>query len=311
MPVLKQYQSTPAMREAIVLDLGDIGAQASRIRAAAETQASQILSNAQAKAESLAKTRGDEAEKLGYEDGLQKGLAEGREQGHAEALAQSAEQIRQLTAAWSQVIEEWEQQRKEMETEARQAVLDFALSAAEKLVHRVVEIDETVVIDQAAQALSLVMSGHDASIRVHPVDRPILQNALPDLLAELSRIEHIELVDDESITPGGCVVAFGQGQIDSRIEKQLHRLIDMILPAPEASQEPEAASVIEQAVEEAETSSVSMESIAEAELNPPVYEITEQGLVETGPAQSSDEPVQLDDVSLEDDIQDDTPEAEA
>lgn len=321
MPVLKQHHNTPAMREAIVLDLGDIGAQAARIRASAETEASKIISEARAKSESLADQLHDEAQKQGYADGLEKGLAEGQEQGRVQALAESAEQLRQLTAAWSQVATDWEQQRTEMEREARQAVLEFALSAAEKIVHRVIEVDETVVIDQAAQALSLVLSAHDASVCIHPVDRPMLEDALPDLLKELASLEHIELVDDEAITPGGCVVAFGQGRIDATIERQLQRLIDLILPEPPkpAIEEPsdtQAQTMAEpQAVAEvdlqgmADAAAQEVESpVIEPVAKPPVYEITDHGLVQTqdevgGEAVDVDDPEAL--------TEQDEPESEA
>lgn len=281
MPVLKQHQNTPAMREAIVLDLGDIGAQAARIRAAAETQAQQILAKAQAKAESIALERGEEAEKLGYQEGLERGLEEGREIGRAEALKQVSDQLHQLTAAWSQVAQDWESQRAEMEREARQAVLRFALDAAEKLVHRVIEVDESVVVDQAAQALSMVLSAHDASVRIHPVDRPMLEDALPDLLGELSRLKHIELVDDDEITPGGCMVTFGQGKIDATIERQLERLINMILPEPPAIEDEPDTQADQPA---AQTSQPPAPAPPGADAGPiaPVYEITEQGLVEKG-----------------------------
>jgi flagellar assembly protein FliH len=294
MPVLKQYQATPAMREAIVLDLGDIGAQAARIRAAAQTQAQQIIANAQAKAEQIAKERGEEAEQLGYNDGLERGLAEGREQGRAEALAQSAEQLRQITAAWSQVATDWEQQRTEMEREARQAVLEFALRTAEKVVHRVIEVDESVVVDQAAQALSMVLSAHDASVRVHPVDRPMLEEALPELLNELATLEHIDVTDDETITPGGCVVAFGQGRVDATIETQIQRLVNLILPEPPSppdsdfddEPEPEPTppdtnasqgappTTAQQPAEPQQTPGFDASTVA------PVYEVTDRGLVE-------------------------------
>ncbi|MFK7789907.1 MAG: FliH/SctL family protein [Phycisphaeraceae bacterium] len=309
MPVLKQHNNTPAMREAIVLDLGDIGAQAARIRASAETQASKIIADAQAKSEALADELHDQAEKQGYSAGLEKGSAEGREQGRAEALAESAEQLRQLTAAWSQVATDWEQQRTDMEREARQAVLAFALSAAEKIVHRVIEVDETVVVEQAAQALSLVLSAHDASVCIHPVDRPILEDALPDLIRELASLEHIELVDDESITPGGCVVAFGQGRVDATVERQLQRLVDLILPEPpqEEIEEPPTeptATLADLSAQENEAV-VDMQGVADAAARevvepvvqpvptPPVYEITDQGLIQTqdaGDAESPEEP---------------------
>jgi flagellar assembly protein FliH len=308
MPVLKQHHTTPAMREAIVLDLGDIGAQAARIRAAAETQASKIIAEAQAKSESLADQLHQEAEKQGYSDGLEKGLAEGREQGRAEALAESSEQLRQLSAAWSQVATEWEQQRIDMEREARQAVLEFALAAAEKIVHRVIEVDESVVVDQAAQALSLVLSAHDASVRIHPVDRPMLEDAMPELIKELASLEHIELVDDETITPGGCIVAFGQGRIDATVERQLQRLVDLILPEPPPlpadEQEPPAGSAL---LDEAAEPVPQAMDPAVVELDtepvdpPPVYEITDDGLVQTqGQA--------LDDVLGSDEVQAEEPD---
>jgi len=283
MPVPKQYHTTPAMREAIVLDLGDIGAQASRIRAAAETQAQQIIAQANDKAEQIAREREAAAQERGYNEGLEKGLAEGREQGHAEALAKSSEELRQLTAAWSQVVSEWEQQRVEMEREARQSVLQFAMLAAEKLVHRVIEVDESVVVDQAAHALSLVLSAHNASVRIHPVDHPILEDALPELLKELNEIDHIELVDDESITPGGCVVAFGQGTIDATIERQLGRLIDLILPqADQQAAYAELSDVDEPPQTRAQTQAQSQAEPIAPHLEAPVYEITEAGLVERG-----------------------------
>jgi flagellar assembly protein FliH len=287
MPVLKQHHTTPAMREAIVLDLGDIGAQAARIRAAAEAQASKIITEAHTKSQALAQRTSEEAQQQGYADGLEKGLAEGREQGRAEALAQSSEQLGQLSAAWSQVANEWEQQRVDMEREARQAVLEFALSAAEKIVHRVIEVDESVIVDQAAQALSLVLSAHDASVRIHPVDRPMLEDALPELIKEMATLNHIELVDDEDITPGGCVVAFGQGKIDATIERQLQRLIDLILPEPPAlpDEEPEeqATAPNTEAAQSAlpMVDSAAIEHAVEPINPPPVYEITEEGLIQT------------------------------
>ncbi len=324
MPVLKQHNNTPAMREAIVLDLGDIGAQAARIRAAAETQASKIISDARAKSESLAEQLHDEAEKQGYAAGLEKGVAEGREQGRAEALAASAEQLQQLTAAWSQVATDWEQQRVDMEREARQAVLSFALSAAEKIVHRVIEVDESVVVDQAAQALSLVLSAHDASVCIHPVDRPMLEDAMPELIRELASLDHIQLVDDESITPGGCVVVFGQGRVDATIERQLQRLIDLILPEPPQVDFEEPADAAPVAVKQAMLPNVDLERLAddaahqvkqpvvEPVTKPPVYEITDQGLVQTQ-GNETDDRVAYDDMQTQDagdDEPTDEPEAE-
>ncbi|MEM9021136.1 MAG: FliH/SctL family protein [Planctomycetota bacterium] len=230
MPVLKQHYNTPALKEAIVLDLGDLGAQANKIRLAAEARATQIINEAQVRANRIAEDKGKEAYEIGMSNGYEAGLKQGIEEGKAQALEETREQLTQLDAAWSDLAGQWERQRVDMEREARQSVLEFALRAAEKLVHRVIEVDDSVIVEQAGQTLSMVLSAHDARLRIHPVDRPMLEAALPDLLDEFQQLQHIDLIDDEHVTPGGCVATFGEGRIDATIERQLGRLIDLILP---------------------------------------------------------------------------------
>jgi len=278
MAVLKSHNAPPAMKEAIVLDLGDIGAQAAKIHMAAQSRANDIVAGAQARAEELAKTRLIEAADTGHTEGFDRGMAEGIEQGKAEAFTQAAQQIAQLESAWSQVVTQWESQRTAMQREARQSVLEFALRTAEKLVHRVVEVDPEVVVDQVGAALDLVLNAHDVSVCIHPVDRPTVEKALPSLLAEIQTLNHVGLVDDEDISPGGCVVSFGGssgggaggGRIDARIEQQMERIIDMILPLPALPEMPEmpeavADEVAEPVVEESAGNDLSPEIDASAD----------------------------------------------
>jgi flagellar biosynthesis/type III secretory pathway protein FliH len=47
-------------------------------------------------------------------------------------------------------------------------------------------------------------------------------------------MEHVQLVPDDAISPGGCTVRFGAGQIDATIETQLRRIADELLVTQEA-----------------------------------------------------------------------------
>ena len=230
MALMKAQQATPALKEAVVLDLGDIGAQAAKIRAQAEAKAAEIVADAERKAAEI--TAG--AEQRGHDEGRQKGydqgLEEGRRAGHDEAFAAMQDQLQQLTTAWHDVAGQWDAQRQDMDREARQAVLEFALRMAEKLIHRAIEVDPTVVVDQLAQALSHVLRPLDVTVRAHPDDVPLLEEALPDLIAEFSHLQHVQLHRDAEVSRGGCIVSFGQGRIDATIETQLERVIDTILP---------------------------------------------------------------------------------
>ncbi len=239
MSVIKADKNIGFTKDAIVLDLGDLGRQAARIRMAAEDQAGKIITAAERKAKEIIAA----AEKTGFEEGqvagFDQGLKDGREQGRQEALAEYREQLDQLQAAWSDVATQWDAQTKSMTIEARQVILEFALNMAERLVHRVIEVDPSVVVDQVAGALALVLKPMDVSVSVHPSELPVISEALPQLMAEFDHLEHIHLTEDAQISPGGCVVSYGQGQIDATIEKQIQRVVDLILPPDERqSQQP-------------------------------------------------------------------------
>ena len=231
MPVIKADHTPKLTREAVVLDLGDLGQQAARLRMAAEQKASTVVAKAEQQAAEL--IRGAEAKGLeqGRAAGHEQGRAEGREAGRIEALEQTKDQLQQLQTAWSDVIKQWDEQSRRMVREARQDVLAFALKFAEKLVHRVIEVDSSVIVDQLGSALGCVLQPLEVSVKINPGDRPVLEQALPELLAEFDQIEHVQLVDDAEVSRGGCVVAYGQGQIDATIENQMHRIVDLILPA--------------------------------------------------------------------------------
>jgi len=218
------------IKDAVVLDLGDLRAQAARLRMQAESRAAQIVNDAEAKAHKLIEAAHGQGFEQGKAEGHEQGLAEGREQGRQEALQAKAEELSQVVTAWSDVGAQWDEYRRELEREARDTVLDFALKLGERLVHRLVDIDRLIVVDQVANALSMVLEPLDVKVRIHSADRSTLEEAMPELLAEFSQFEHVRLVDDGDVGRGGCVVSYGQGEVDATIDTQLRRVLEVILP---------------------------------------------------------------------------------
>lgn len=231
MGVIKSNHASTLLREAIVLDLGDLGKQAERLKQAARTKAQRIISDAQRQAQQRVADARDMGFEQGQAEGFQKGYQDGLAEGRTEALAQAGEQLAQVEAMWRQSAGELEAMRERIQRQAGHAVLKLALGMAEKLVHRVVEVDQTVIVDQLAAALSHVLKPVDVTVRINPDDRTILEQAMPQLLADFAHFRHIRLVDDATLSAGGCVVNHGQGRIDASLEKQLERVIETMLPA--------------------------------------------------------------------------------
>lgn len=230
MPILKQQRAAPMLKEAIVLDMGDLRRQAEQLKQAARDQAERIIADAEQRAVSIAEQAGAEASSRGYEEGLAKGLEEGRQQGHAEALQQAAQQFAAIQQAWTKALQTWEQNRHDMATDARQTVLRVALLFAEKVVQRVIEVDPSVIADQLAEALQYVLRPTEVNVHIHPDDRPALDETLPAVLNEFENVTQVHLVHDEKLTRGGCTISYGQGRIDATVDTQFRRIAAMLLP---------------------------------------------------------------------------------
>jgi len=245
MPVMKSQLARPAMKEAVVLDLGDIGAQAEKLRRAAEAKAQQIIDTAQQRADELAEGAAERGQAAGFEQGQAAGFEQGVVEGRAQALAESQQRLAEVSDTFLNLAAQWDAGAHQVHREAQQAVLEFALRLAEKVVHRVIEVDRTVVVDQVAHAMSHVLAPLDAVVQVNPDDVPILAEAMPQLVKELPGLDHVNLEATPDLTPGGCRIAFGDGQVDATIEKQLARIVDYILPldtpADQADEGPDAS----------------------------------------------------------------------
>jgi flagellar assembly protein FliH len=230
MALIKSHNTAALIREAIVLDLGDLGQQAAKLQSASEAKARQIVTDAQTEAARIIEDAKNKGFGEGKAQGLEAGRAEGRKLGQAEAIQTASARLNQLEKTFGSAIQQWESQRIALEREGPQRVLDFALKLSEKVVHRVIKVDPTVVVDQVASALAHVLQQVDVTVKVAPADHEAMNEAMPQLTAEFAHLKHIRVVDDPAVEPGGCVVSYGQGQIDATIATQLHRVAELMLP---------------------------------------------------------------------------------
>lgn len=231
MPVIKKQGAASMLKEAIVLDLGDLARQGERIIAAAQEKARQILAQAQQRMERETNTAKDAAVVAGREQGIARGLEEGRAAGRKEAFEKAAAELRQTQQTLIDLAKAWEEQREALMEDARQSVIDFALQFAERVTHRVIEVDPSVIVDQVGAALAHVLRPLEVTVRINPQDKPELEAAVPELLSEFSHLKGLSIAEDQAISRGGCELLFGQGAVDATIQSQIQRLVETMLPA--------------------------------------------------------------------------------
>ncbi len=234
MALIKSHHAGTLLKDAIVLDLGDLRRQAAQVRERAEAQARELVEEARRSAERLAAGVREEALARGLEQGLTegraKGLEEGRRQGREEALKQAGPRLRAAAEAFDAVATELRGRREELLREARRSVLEVALRLAERVVHRYAEVDGQTVVRQLDAALSHVAQPVDALARVHPDDLAAVEAAMAELGRRHELGAALRVEADAAVGRGGCVLQYGQGRLDATLETQLRRLAELVIP---------------------------------------------------------------------------------
>jgi flagellar assembly protein FliH len=224
MPVMKAQQS-PSMREtAIVMDLSDLEREARQIVAGARAEATRLMTDGRAAAEREAQKIRETARAAGQKEGFDAGLAQGKKQGHDEAVAAVSAQLKDLTARWSQTLELLQQHMPTHIADAKTDVVKLALKIAQRVTHQEALRNRNVAAAVVEEALRAVGAGRQIAVHAHPSDVDALEQYLPDLLTSLKSIEEIHLQPDESAGVGGCFLRFGGGEIDARLDTQITRI---------------------------------------------------------------------------------------
>lgn len=239
MPLIRNSNAAFIARDAIVLDLGDLQEQGEEMLRSAKAEAAAIIAHARAERQRILAGAETEGFNQGLLRGHEQGQTKGREEALAAALIDHSAQLKQVEDSWLQALGEFSAVREDLVQGALRDVLRLAVTMAERITKRAIEVDPAIVNDQLAAVLAVVVRPTELVIRINPADRPLVEAALPRLLAAMPAIKHAQLTDDPLIDRGGCIARTragaqshdaGGGEIDARIEVQLDRIIQTLLP---------------------------------------------------------------------------------
>jgi flagellar assembly protein FliH len=207
--------------EPLFFSIKDAEEQAKELLATARTQAGGVTDAA--RAEGL-----EHGRREGYEAGLAQGQAEGREQ----ALAEYREQMSAAAEALSRAQAEFEAAQQEFRGHVLRDCVDLALAVARRITRLQAQFDPQVLSANLEQAVKLVVGSRCFRIAFHPHDRAAMDAALDQLKVSYSSLDTVRLIEDATLSRGGCRIYTESGLIDADIDSQLDRLIEQIRPEP-------------------------------------------------------------------------------
>ena len=175
----------------------------------AKSEASDILEDARAQAQSLIDAATTEAEAL-----REKAKNEGRQEGIDQGATEVAQIIKRMT-----------EHQQEQEAQVLPQLLKLVRKMAEKVIGSELEQRPEALVgmikrtlhDKARQRRSLLL-------RVNPADLEVVRNERHRLMDALVRASDLAIREDDDISPGGVVIETEAGTIDARLETQLDAL---------------------------------------------------------------------------------------
>ena len=191
---------------------------------AVKKEAEEIIAKAEDKTKVIAdaiEAKSDAAQAAAHSEGLEKGHEEGYTAGFAE--------VQRLVVRTQVILERLQDKRAQIFAEAEQQVIDMALLIARKVVKTISETQRNVVIENIKESLSKVKSRGKILVKVNLADLELSTAHLADFTRLIENSGNIQILEDSTIAPGGCIIETDFGEIDARITNQFAELEAKIL----------------------------------------------------------------------------------
>jgi flagellar assembly protein FliH len=189
---------------------------------------------AAAAAEAIARVAREQSEARGYDAGMAKAKAE--MEGQVNELKARIQRLDKLLQFMSRPLEE-------LDADVEKMLLQLTLTVGKQLARRELRIDPAQVIAIIRESVQdLPTAAREARVHLHPEDASIVR----ERLAEPSNERAWRIVEDPTMSRGGCVVKTETSRIDARLESRINTIIANVLGderAPERTETPPEGSV--------------------------------------------------------------------
>lgn len=135
-----------------------------------------------------------------------------------------AEQTAAFEQARAQVMAEVRQAAEQRMEQIERNLAGLVAQMTEKVVHRHVEADDSIVLDVVRATLAEAAGAAQMTVRVSPAAEDLVREAQAELLAAADGADELQVVADDGIGPGGCIVETERGRFDARLRTQMELL---------------------------------------------------------------------------------------
>lgn len=161
----------------------------------------------------------EQARREGHAEGLAAGLAEG----HAAGEKKAYEAVQREAEKLASVVANMDKALAELDGQIAEELVILAIELARQMVHHTLADHPTVVADTVREALQQLPQ-NEVRVHLHPDDAALVAEALRDTLDH----GHHRIVEDDTITRGGCKLHAAGSDIDATMETRWRRVLESL-----------------------------------------------------------------------------------
>lgn len=155
------------------------------------------------------------------QDAVRRGYADGLQAGQQDGLQQYQQALEQLKTDLQKLVDALLAERRRLWEEMEPQVIELVMEIARKVLREELQARREATLSIIKHAIRRVGDTEHVRIRVHPDDLHIAREHREDFLAICDGVKQIEIVDDQRVGGGGCIIETANGIIDASLRTQL------------------------------------------------------------------------------------------
>lgn len=153
---------------------------------------------------------------------------EGRDKGYNAGMDEAIKEASSIKSEAKAVLAQAEEARREKLAHIKDEVRCLALEIAEKLLNRELQTNAEAVMAIVDEAMQMVGNRPYVLLWVHSRDKQICEKHRDQLLGHLPPKAELQIMADDAVEPGGCVVETDYSKVDARLSTRWQSLLAAI-----------------------------------------------------------------------------------
>lgn len=180
-----------------------------------------------------AKRQVEEIEARAYQAGFEQGEEAGRQLGE--------QKMDSIIKGLSNAVAEAVEQKDKILRIAQQELVKIAFLAAQKIIYREIQTDETVALDLVKAAIEKVRKAQTITVFASPHDYHFLQSHVGDISKWARGKAEVRLEADPDVGRGGCRLESEGGDVEARVEEMMEMFRRQVWDVTDEDEEADAA----------------------------------------------------------------------